>query len=61
MVKQRENCRSKVREDGIDRKGKCFPLLSYVHSLGSCELTDKIQIDKRRSVLVSELTKEVVP
>lgn len=61
MVKWRESCRSKVREGGIDRRGKNFPLPSYVHSLGASELTDKIQIDKRKSLFIQELTKEVTP
>lgn len=57
MVKQRENCRSKVREDGIGRGEKSFPLPSYVHSLGACELTDIIQMNKR-SVFIWNLQRK---
>lgn len=52
---------SEVREGGMDRRGKSSPLPSHVHSLGAGDLTDKIQIDSRKSLFVWELTKEVAP
>lgn len=61
MLKHRENYRSKVREDGTVREKNSFSLPSYVQSLEACELTDKIQMKKRKRLFIWELTKEVTP
>lgn len=60
MLKQRDNCRSKVREDeGIVGEEKTFLPPVHAKSLGARELTGKIQINKRR-LFIWEITKEVV-
>ena len=38
-----------------------FPLPSSVQSLSACELNDKVQINKRKSLFLWEFTKEVAP
>ena len=47
---ERENCRSKAREDQIVGEENTSPLPSHVLSLGASESTDRIQIKKRKFV-----------
>lgn len=61
MLKHRENYRSQVREDGTVSGKNPFSLPSYVQSLEACELTEKIQMKKRKCLFIWELRKEVTP
>lgn len=58
MLKNRENYRSQVREDGTVSEKNPFSLPSYVQSLEACELTDKIQMKKRKRLFNGNLRKK---